>query len=176
MRCLGRRIVKTTGQTDNLLASVSDYIIWYSKRRGSIKFRLPLRLKELQGDGGSAYNNARSVGGASRPLTAEEQGGSPLPEGERVFRIDNLTSQSPGTRYDVDFRGAVYFPKGYWKTQESSMERLLKSDRVQPAGKNLYYVRYFDDYRAFPFSDNWDDTSVAGFSADKRYIVETSSR
>ena len=34
--------VKTTGQTDNLLASVSDYIIWFAKDRTKIKFRRPL--------------------------------------------------------------------------------------------------------------------------------------
>src|SRR5579883_1360057 len=97
--------VKTTGQTDNLLASVSDYIIWYGKDRAKVKFRQPLKIKDLQGEGGTAYNNARLIGGATRPLTKEEQSGAALPEGERVFRIDNLTSQSPGTRYNVNFQG-----------------------------------------------------------------------
>ena len=168
--------VKTTGQTDNLLASVSDYIIWYGKDRAKVKFRQPLKIKDLQGEGGTAYNNARLIGGATRPLTKEEQSGAALPEGERVFRIDNLTSQSPGTRYNVNFQGVDFFPKGYWKTQESSMARLLRADRVQRASKNLYYVRYFDDYSAFPIADNWDDTSIAGFTADKRYVVETSPK
>jgi adenine-specific DNA-methyltransferase len=169
--------VKTTGQTDNLLASVSDYLVWYARDRSKVKFRQPLKLKDLQGAGGSAYNNARSVGGATRALTTEEQGGADLPDGERVFRIDNLTSQSPGTRYTVRFEGRDFFPKGYWKTQESSMARLLRADRVQPASsKNLYYLRYFDDYLALARADNWDDTSIAGFASDKRYVVETSPK
>lgn len=168
--------VKTTGQTDNLLASVSDYILWFAKDRNRAKFRQPLKRKDLQGDGGSAYKNARSVGGFTRKLSDAEQSGAQLPEGERVFRIDNLTSQSPGTRYNVTFEGQDFFPKGYWKTQQSSMGRLLRADRVQRAAKNLYYVRYFDDYRAFPISDNWDDTSIAGFASDKRYVVETSTK
>jgi adenine-specific DNA-methyltransferase len=168
--------VKTTGQTDNLLASVSDYILWFGKDRTKVKFRQPLKIKDLQGDGGTAYNNARAIGGLTRSLSKSEQAGAALPEGERVFRIDNLTSQSPGTRYDVRFEGLDFYPKGYWKTQESSMARLLKADRVQRASKNLYYVRYFNDYPAFPISDNWDDTSIAGFAADKRYVVETSTK
>ena len=168
--------VKTTGQTDNLLASVSDYVIWFAKDRAKIKFRRPLKLKDLMGQGGTAYNNARSIDGDTRPLTNKEKSGEPLPKDERVYRIDNLTSQSPGTRYDVRFRGRSYFPKGYWKTQESSMVRLLKAERIQPASTNLYYIRYFDDYLAYPITDNWDDTSVAGFSSDKRYVVETSSK
>jgi adenine-specific DNA-methyltransferase len=168
--------VKTSGQTDSYLASVSDYILWFAKDRPKAKFRQPLKRKSLQGDGGSAYNNSRSVGGFTRSLTNAEQAGAGLPEGERVFRIDNLTSQSPGTRYNVHFQGRDFYPKGYWKTQESSMGRLLRADRVQGAAKNLYYVRYFDDYLAFPISDNWDDTSIAGFASDKRYVVETSTK
>ena len=76
----------------------------------------------------------------------------------------------------MEFQGFEFFPKGYWKTQQSSMIRLLRADRVQRASRNLYYVRYFDDYLAFPIADNWSDTSIAGFSADKRYVVETSPK
>ncbi len=168
--------VKTTGQTDNYLASVSDYMIWFAKDRTRLKFRRPLKLKSLMGRGGTAYSKARAIGGITRSLTNEEKAGEPLARHERVYRIDNLTSQSPGTRYDVVFQGKSYFPKGYWKTQESSMFRLLKADRVQPASINLYYIRYFDDYLAYPITDNWDDTSIAGFAADKRYVVETSAK
>ena len=168
--------VKTTGQTDNLLASVSDYMLWFAKDRAKIKFRRPLKLKNLTGQGGTAYNNARSTGGGTRSLTDREKAGKPLLEEERIYRIDNLTSQSPGTRYDVQFHGHSFFPKGYWKTQESSMGRLLRADRIQQASINLYYIRYFDDYLAYPITDNWDDTSIAGFSADKRYVVETSTK
>jgi adenine-specific DNA-methyltransferase len=168
--------VKTTGQTDKLLASVSDYLIWYAKDRDKVKYRQPLKLKNLLGEGGTAYNGTRAIGGETRRLTDAEQAGAALPPNERIFRIDNLTSQSPGSKYEVRFQGDSFYPKGYWKTQESSMQRLLRADRVQKAGKNLYYVRYFDDYLAFPLADNWDDTSVAGFSADKLYVVETSEK
>ena len=37
--------LKTTGQTDNLLASVADYIVWYAKDRTKVKFRHPLKIK-----------------------------------------------------------------------------------------------------------------------------------
>ena len=168
--------VKTTGQTDNLLASISDYIIWFAKDRAKAKFRQPLKLKDLMGAGGTAYNKIRSAGGAIRTLTSREKFGISLQTGDRIYRIDNLTSQSPGTRYNVEFQGINYFPKGYWKTQESLMARLLRADRVQRASNNLYYVRYLDDYLAFPVADNWDDMSIAGFVADKRYVVETSSK
>ncbi len=168
--------VKTSGQTDNLLASVSDYIIWFAANRSKVKFRQPWKAKSLTGDGGSAYNKVRAINGSVRPLPREERDGLALHHSERVYRIDNLTSQSPGTRYDVLFEGTRFYPKGYWKTQESSMARLLRADRVDQASTNMYYVRYFDDFAAFPVADNWDDTAIAGFTANKRYVVETSAK
>ena len=104
--------VKTTGQTDNLLASVSDYILWFARNRTKVKFRQPLKLKSLMGDGGTAYNKARSVGGITRSLSDKEKTGADLPKNERVYRIDNLTSQSPGTRYNVEFQGVAFLPEG----------------------------------------------------------------
>ena len=56
------------------------------------------------------------------------------------------------------------------------MSRLLKSYRVEATKTALYYVRYFDDYAAYPIADNWDDTGVAGFTAEKVYVVQTSPK
>ncbi len=43
--------VKTTGQTDKLLASISDYILWFCRDRTRVKFRQPLKIKSLHGEG-----------------------------------------------------------------------------------------------------------------------------
>jgi adenine-specific DNA-methyltransferase len=88
--------------------------------------------------------------------------------------VDNLTSQSPGTRYNVEYEGESFYPKGYWKTDQGLMPRVLKSKRAQSSGVNLYYVRFIEDFPVFPVTDNWDDTTIAGFASDKQYVVETS--
>ena len=169
--------VKTSGQTDNRLASVSDYILWYAVDRGRMKYRQLQKPKQLGGEGGSAYTLVEDTTGLrSRMSSRERSGDDALTPGARAFRIDNLTSQSPGTRYDVEWEGRSFFPKGYWKTQESSMSRLVRANRVEATRTNLYYVRYFHDYAVFPITDNWDDTGIAGFTAEKRYVVETSSK
>jgi adenine-specific DNA-methyltransferase len=54
--------------------------------------------------------------------------------------------------------------------------RLECARRLTAAGNTLRYVRFLDDFPAFPLADFWSDTTVAGFAADKRYIVETSTR
>jgi adenine-specific DNA-methyltransferase len=80
--------------------------------------------------------------------------------------------------FRVDLDGRAYLPsdKVRWKTNESGMGRLKLANRLMPAGDTLRYVRFIDDFIAYPVTDLWDDTSVAGFAADKRYVVETAPR
>lgn len=163
---------KTTSSTTNLLAGVSDYLVWYAKALPSMKYRQLYLSKELGGEGGGAYSKVQLHSGERRALTPQERRAAF--SGGRVFRFDNLTSQSPGTRYDVELDGRTVYPKGYWKTEQSLMGRLLKSRRVAASADNFYYVRFIDDFPAFPISNSWEDTSIAGFASDKRYVVETS--
>lgn len=167
---------KTSSSTSNLLAGVSDYLVWYGKNREAIKYRQLYHVKSIGGLGSSAYGKIRLLNGQQRSLAkAEKVSPTSLPEG-RVFRFDNLTSQSPGTRYDVLLKGSSFYPKGYWKTDSSLIQNLLKSERVGVSKDNLYYIRFIDDFPAFPINDSWDDTSIAGFASDKQYVVETSTK
>jgi len=120
-------------------------------------------------------------------MTTEElTGKETFPEGARVFRIDNLTSQSVGrdkgegaaSWFPVQFDGQTYRPseKVRWKTNEEGMTRLLKGGRLSSTGRGLYYVRYFDDFAAFPEDNVWSDTGIAGYEPEKRYVVETSEK
>jgi adenine-specific DNA-methyltransferase len=169
--------VKTTGQTDNLIAGVFDYLVWYAKDVSMVKYRQLYRRKEVGGEGASGYTRVQDSLGVRRNLSASELRQMDLiPADHKIFTTGDLTSQSPGTRYSVTYEGKEYFPKGYWKTEEASMPRLLKSRRVVSSGSNLRYVRYLDDFPVFPLVNNWGDTGVAGFAADKRYIVETSTK
>jgi adenine-specific DNA-methyltransferase len=169
---------KTSGQTDNRLASVSDYLLWYARNRSTMKYRQIYTRKVVGGAGSSAYRRVLLVSGERRSATSDEATGlQSLPNNARLYRIDNLTSQSPGTRYTVKFASKDYYPKGYWKTEEVAMPRLLKAERVESTGKeNLYYVRFIDDFAAFPLADTWSDTVIAGFASNKAYVVETSTK
>ncbi|MBA4160383.1 MAG: site-specific DNA-methyltransferase, partial [Gemmatimonadetes bacterium] len=169
---------KTSGQTDNLLASVSDYLLWYAKDRTRVKYRQPYIQKYFGGPGSTAYRRLQLADGSRRAATKHELDQSqPLPKGARLYRLDNLTSQSPGTRYPVKVGEKTYTPRGYWKTEESLMPRLIHAGRVEPTGEgNLYYVRFLDDFAAYPITDNWTDTVIAGFASDKKYVVETSTK
>lgn len=40
----------------------------------------------------------------------------------------------------------------------------------------MYYVRYFDDFPAFPYTNLWEDTTTAGFGDPKIYVVQTNTK
>ena len=165
-----------SGGTD-VLASVCDYLVWYSKDKDAMKYR-PLYLsKEFGEEGASQYGLLELRDGSRRRMTAVERDDPSLwPEGSRVFGADNLTSASgvDKTRYPVKFEGKVHRPDpGVWKTSEEGMTRLLAAGRIYNiGGKNLSYVRYLDDFPARPMVNIWADV-VSSFLADKVYVVQT---
>src|SRR3989454_5147225 len=111
--------VKTGGQTDNRLAGVADYLLWYARHFPSAKFRQLYRAKGVGGDGGTKYTELELSNGERVPLTAFMNKRDELPSDSRISRKDTITSQSPGTRYDVPYDGKIYRPEpGYWKTDE----------------------------------------------------------
>jgi adenine-specific DNA-methyltransferase len=178
---------KTASATSEFLAGTYDVLVFYAKSRESLKYRQPLVLKQIGGIGGSAYKRVRLDNLFERAIAPDELAESvPLPSGARVFRIDNLTSQSVGREkgegaaswFPVEFEGRTLRPseRVRWKTNEEGMARLKAAGRLSSTIKGLYYVRYFDDFAAFPEDNVWSDTGIAGFASEKRYVVETSEK
>ncbi len=178
---------KTTGSTGVGLATTSDYLMWYGKDISRTKYMQPYELKATDLASLGPYNRVELPDGTRRPLTAsEKRGQDDLPKGARIFRIDNLQSQSLGREkgegaaswFAVPFEGREYRPsmKARWKTNEEGMARLLANRRLSATETGLYYVRFLDDFAASPIGNRWDDTVIAGFSSDKLYVVETSAK
>jgi len=162
-----------------VLAVVADYLIWYAKRREVVKYnQLYVPKKSAEGEG--AYTWVDLPNGSRRRMTpAERANPDALPDGTRVFRADNLTSQSgvDKTRYPLEIDGRVFRPtKGVWKTSEDGMRELLRQKRVVLVGNTPSYVRYFDDFPVQAINSLWEDTVIAGFSDPKVYVVQTSTK
>ena len=171
-------IAKTTSATADTLANVTDYLLWYAKDLSVVKYRGLMTPKKLGGEGSSGYSKVQMPNLIRRSLTNEERRDPARASAlGRIYSIDNLTSQRPPGDFPVLFNGEKLTPRrGYWKTGELGMSRLLRAWRVELAGNTLRYVRYIEDYPVFPLSNIWDDTTVAGFASDKRYVVETSAK
>jgi len=176
----------TTGGTGDLLAGTVDYVLWYARNRDAVKYRQILRPKILGGDGSSGYQQVDIDGQRRRMTPGERRDPSTVPPGARVFSLDNLTSQSAGREkgegaaswFPVVHGGDTFRPtmQSRWKTNEAGMRRLAIAGRLGAAGNTLRYVRYFDDFSAFPLNNFWDDTSVAGFGDPKTYVVQTNTK
>ena len=163
-----------SGGTD-VLAGVSDYLLWYGKDSSAVKYRQLYREKQLGGLGGGQYTWVELPDGTRRVGTDAEL----IDDSNRVFSHDQLTSQSAGetTIFPVEVDGVTYSPaKGGWKTNKVGMDRLKAANRLLGIGKTLRYVRYFDDFPAFPLNNLWDDTVTSGFGDPKTYVVQTNAK
>jgi adenine-specific DNA-methyltransferase len=177
---------KTSGATGDLLPGTADYLLWYAKNREQVKYRQLYREKALGAEGAGAYALVELPDGTRRRMTAlERRDASSLPEGARAFAHDNLTSQSVGrdkgegaaSWFPVSVDGREFRPslQTRWKTNESGIEHLRWAHRLGVSGNTLWYVRFIDDFPAFPLTNAWDDT-VSSFMADKVYVVQTNTK
>jgi adenine-specific DNA-methyltransferase len=166
---------KTSGSSSDLLASVADTALWYTKSKIHLKHRQLLRAKEVGGDGGSQYVWLEDEAGFRRRATRDEI--ADPPKSARFYQTSPINSQRPRQGTDVEsfqVDGRIYFPgKGTFKTNLVGLTALLKSRRLQGIGKTLRYVRFLGDFPAFPYTNVWNDTVTSGFSDPKLYIVQT---
>ena len=159
------------------LAVTGDFCLWYARDKAKIKYRQLYLAKALGGGGSEQYVWVQESSGSRRRMTTEERS-SGLPLG-RVFRFDQFTSQSgvESTQLPINVVGESYLPsKGGWKTNEVGARRLRFSNRLAGVGNTLTYVRFIDDFAAFPINSFWDDTRTSGFTDPKSYVVQTNSK
>ncbi|MDC8802762.1 site-specific DNA-methyltransferase [Halomonas pacifica] len=173
--------VKTTGQTSDLLSNIADYIIWYGKNKKQIKFRQPLRPKEIGEQGTDEYTAVALPSGERRPMTTiERKNKQNLPRDARAYRLDNLVSQGFRQLTTVPFehQGKEFHPGAQmnWKASVNGLSKLEKARRVsaRAIGETLCYVRYVDDFPAITIGNVWSDmASGDNQTLKKMYVVQT---
>jgi adenine-specific DNA-methyltransferase len=176
-------IQKTTGKGSDFIDPVCDYLLWYARDRTHCKFRPLYRAKDFGEEGAAEYTAIELSTGERRTLTPEEKRDALLhPEGARVYRLDNLTSQtrSNTTVFDYTWEGKTLGPgAGGWKTNLTGMGRLAGAQRIRTrqVGNTICYVRYIEDFPAIPIANLWNDLS-SGFNVyqPKIYVVQTNER
>ena len=167
---------KTTSASSDLLPSTCDFLLWYAKQVTVVKYRQVYLAKTLDDDAAGVYRHIKLPNGAERLMTDSERldPSSVLP-GARIFRLDNLTSQRPPGDFPVTFKAEVFRPgRGYWKTGEEGMQKLLAAHRVAKSGSSLAYKRFIDDFPARGTSNIWTDMGTGSFTESKLYVVQTS--
>lgn len=173
---------KTSGQSSSLLATTTDFLLWYVRDRTRTKFNALFERKEPREQIGTFYDHVELSNGSRRRLTRQEIETLTVDDGARVFQGSVLYSDGATSSggFEIELDGATYVPPAgaHWKTHEEGMRRLLAERRVFLKGRTARYVRYFDDFPYFPLTNAWADTSFGGFVGDqqKLYVVQTYSK
>ena len=177
---------KTTGATVLYLPGTCDYLVWHARYLEKMKYR-PLYLSKAAGqEGATNYNRIESADGNRRYLSAQEKLDlSAIPAGDRIYSLDNFTSQSVGREkgegaacwFPIEIDGHDYRPnlQARWKTNEAGVKKLMLARRLEATANRVGYVRYLEDFPVFPINNKWDDVG-ASFMADKIYVVQTVSK
>ena len=177
---------KTTGATVVYLPGTCDYLVWYGRNIEKTKYRALYLEKSVGQEGATNYNRVQLEDGTRRYLTAEErEQPSLIPQGARIYSLDNFTSQSVGREkgegaacwFPIKINGKEYRPslQARWKTNEKGVGNLMLANRLEATAERVGYVRFLDDFPVFPINNNWTDVG-ASFMADKVYVVQTVPR
>ena len=106
-------VFKTTSSfTSNTLSRSVDYLVWYGRDAGVVKYR-PLYLpKTLEDDRGGRFTRVQDIDGTRRFMTNEErQRGSAVSDDVLVYRHDNAYSQGRASdRQPFQFEGHTFDP------------------------------------------------------------------
>lgn len=168
-------------------AAVCDYIIWYAKHKENVKYRKLFIEKEFSNEVRVKYNSIELDNGERMPLSTwelinkKEFDYNERPKGSKVFRIDNITSQSgnENARFPIVLNGITYtISHGSWKTSKDGINRLNEKNRlyVTSNGK-LSYVRYFEDFPAQHINNLWEDVyGIQSRLDSKVYVVQSSTK
>ena len=178
---------KKSGSTSsNTLPQVADYLLWYARDNGKVKYRQLYesldrkgKLKLMNWDAmvelaDEEHPRDRTV----RPLTNEEKEDlNKLPEGAKLFMRVSPTSQG-----ESETRSSPYIWKGVsypcppgrqWSVGAEGLHTLDASGRFVSAGKegsNLSWKRYEEEIPGRKINNLW---ATQMKSTDMHYVVET---
>jgi len=150
------------------LARTTDFVLWYARKKETLKFRQPRVPKVLETH--PEFSQGMLLDG--RVVSRSEASRYPS---VRMFTAQNLGSSgyTSSCMYDYEIEGKRFsYPKGKsWKTHQIGMTRLDKAGRLQPLTTSLRWRYFYDDAPSEVITDIWDDTFAA---SEKTYVVQTS--
>ena len=165
--------VTTGGIKQNYLATRCDYVLWFMRDKGKAKYRQLFQTKGFAEGSAKTYTWVELKEGSRRGLTVEEKRVNALPEGARLYRPGNITTQGNPV-FPFPFRGKTYTRP--WKSTRQGMERIGKANRLHVASNSLSQMNYLEDFPVSEITSLWTDTFLGSFAEDKVYVVQTSQK
>ncbi len=167
---------KTGGQRTTLIAGVADYLLWFAKSKGRVRYNRLVRPKTDADDEDAFAGYSQVDFGNGETGTVKDERWIEARAG-RLFQATSMTSQNPGSKFPVAYQGRELSPSAsqWWKTDSERFQRLITAGRILPSGESLRYKRFIDDFPVFPITAFWDDTA-GSVGTDKTYVVQTGLR
>lgn len=178
--CAEIAFAKTTGQTDRLLASTFDFLIWYAKEKSSVKNRTLFDPRPPFENPTERYVCVETEEQKIIDLTIGQKiGREPIPKG-RILKLVDPTSQtgSDTTRTPFEFRNRSFSPVGGrgWSTNIVGMRRVEKAEYYHVQGNRLWWKSYRDVFPYRAKSSQWLDTRPNAFGDERYYVVQTATQ
>ncbi len=164
--------------TSNVLPSVVDFVLWYSKS-GQVKYR-PLFKPKSELSSLDLYRLAlQEDGETSTALDRDELAKGPSREGSRQYRLVSLIS--PGAASEAqpfEFRGTTYYPpnNSHWKVTSSGLATTAKAGRIQKTRASIQFRSFVDDFPISITNNIWTDTITGSFNDPKVFVVQTNPK
>lgn len=168
---------KTSGATSKLVATVSDYILWYAKDKERVKYNQLYEDKPAIENPQERYVCVETPEGEVIDLSvAQKTGEAPMPKG-KLLRLRPTDSQgaSEDAKNPVLYEGKkIYPPPGrHWSVTSSGTQKVVDIGRCFLVGKTLRWKFYHDDFPYRQVTNNWNDVTSSGFGEDRLYAVQT---
>jgi adenine-specific DNA-methyltransferase len=171
---------KTAGQTDALLPSLFDTLLWYARDAKAVKFRRLYRAKGVGFDEIGQYYSIQQPDGTRRRMSDEEINSGTAHKLGSPFRSSDISSNKPYSlgRVPFEFEGRSFLPPDgrFWTHSPEGRERLKKANRIMAIGKSVRFIGFLMDDPVATISNQWTDTGVSGFAVEKVYVVQTSPK
>ncbi|MDW7643768.1 MAG: site-specific DNA-methyltransferase [Desulfuromonadales bacterium] len=162
---------KTSGFTSSLISNVNDFVLWYSKKNDSVKYRQIYSEKTAGEAGGTKYKPVSSYSSLSNYCLNPED-----------LVVDSETT-SEGSQSEDDlpkflFQGKSYSPPStrHWTVKIDSLYRVDKAGRMMPSKTRPRYIRKLNDFSVIPMSNIWTDIGGIQSRTDpKIYVVQSAT-
>jgi adenine-specific DNA-methyltransferase len=139
----------------NSLGTISDYVIWYAKRKETLKYR-QLFTRKADTSTGDQYR-LNDAGGTYQSVSIESNG------------------YAESFHFPIQVFGKTFYPAKtrHWSTTERGIYRVATADRVIATENKLRFKKYLEDFSVSPIANIWAD--VMG-SSGLIYVVQTNER
>lgn len=152
---------------------ICDYIIWYSKKKETIKFRRLFNEGTVES---GYFNKVEEPSGDRKSLNGEVKENRKLLESNvKLFFTLPLHSRGAGSNELRVYNGKKWTipPDRHWSHTTEGFQRLAMSDRISEEKSVIRSIVYYNDFPYIELSAYWDDT---GPELEKYYAVQTSLR